>query len=45
MKKKAIILFGLIAASFFSFAQDVNELIADGNDYYRRQQWVKAELQ
>ena len=45
MKVKACILFLLVITTSVSFAQDVNGLIADGNDYYRKQQWVKAELQ
>ena len=45
MKGKACILFLLVITTSVSFAQDVNGLIADGNDYYRKQQWVKAELQ
>lgn len=45
MKVKICISFLLIIANFVSFAQDVNGLIADGNDFYRKQQWVKAELQ
>jgi len=45
MKVKACILFLLVITTSASFAQDVNGLIADGNDYYRKQQWVKAELQ
>jgi Ca-activated chloride channel family protein len=45
MKVKASILFLLIIVNTVSFAQDVNGLIADGNDFYRKQQWVKAELQ
>jgi tetratricopeptide (TPR) repeat protein len=45
MKAKICISFLLIIANVVSFAQDVNGLIADGNDFYRKQQWVKAELQ
>ena len=45
MKAVLAIFVFLIAVNHFSFAQDVNGLIADGNDYYRKQQWVKAELQ
>ena len=45
MKLHAVILVFLVSVSTVSFAQDVNELIADGNDFYRKQQWVKAELQ
>jgi len=45
MKIKACILFLFVLETSVSFAQDVNDLIADGNDYYRKQQWVKAELQ
>jgi len=45
MKVKICISFLLIIANSVSFAQDVNGLIADGNDFYRKQQWVKAELQ
>jgi tetratricopeptide (TPR) repeat protein len=45
MTLKAIILLLLASISIISFAQDANGLIADGNDFYRKQQWVKAELQ
>src|SRR5438552_2550506 len=45
MTTKAVILLLLVLVSIASFAQDVNGLIEDGNDFYRKQQYVKAELQ
>src|SRR5205085_2028991 len=41
----AAILFMFFLTGLVSFAQDVNGLIADGNDFYHKEQWVKAELQ
>ena len=45
MRSDALILLIFISTNIVSFGQDVNGLIADGNDFYRKQQWVKAELQ
>jgi Ca-activated chloride channel family protein len=45
MKSISFILLLLFAASMNLFAQETNDLIADGNNFYRKQDYFKAELQ